>query len=275
MGGSHQQRLTIWDLAKQPHLQRYCDLLGRAHTQIERSPAAAREAAVLANQVLPGKAAPWVVIGRANVSLGDFQQALEDFQKARTIEARSIEDPSSLHALAIAQSKAGKLQDAMETYRVLVPRLQLLPDTDDRVAVLLAAASVNLRRGPSGLAEASALLSEARAQPLSQHDPSVLGMLALVLDRSSRRAEADAVLELLARANLIAQLASKDPASLRFLHDPNEWNAVVALALEREDRVRAIASWERYAQAKPAPPFLDHANAHLDALRKGPKPNPR
>ena len=155
--GPHRQRLTIWDRARQPQLQRYCDLLGRAHAQIQRSPAAAREAAVLADQVLPGKAAPWVVIGRANVRLGDFPQALDDFQKARSIDPRSIEEPSSLHALAIAQSKAGKSDDAMGTYRILVPRLALLPDTDDRVAVLLEAASMASSRGPSGLAEATAL----------------------------------------------------------------------------------------------------------------------
>jgi len=262
---SRRRRLTVWDRVRQPHLQRYCDLLGRAQTKLDGSPAAAREAALLADQVLPGKAAPWVLVGRAHVRLRDFPQALRDFEKARGLDPRSIEDPSSLHDLALAQRQSGKLSDAMTTYRVLVPRLGLLPTTDDRVAVLLEAAALAMNRGSDGLDEATALLSEARAQPLSKHDPIVLGMLALALDRAGMGQESDAVLEAIHRGNLARQLVSQDPASLPFASD---WDAIVALASERDDRPRAIASWQRYLEVKPPPVFAAHAKARLEALRR-------
>lgn len=267
---SRASRLTIWDRARQPHLQRYCDLLGRAQAKLDASPAAAREAARLADKVLPGKASPWVLIGRAHVRLQDFPRALNDFQKARSLDPRSVEDPAALHDLAIAQRKAGKLHDAMTTYRILVPRLGLLPTTDDRIAVLIEAAALAMSRGPSGLEEASALLGEARAQPLSTHDPLTLGLLALVLDRGGKTQEAEAVLDEIHRAHLAGTLMSRTNAPHDMLVHPAEWDALIALVLEREDRARAIAAWRRYLDAQPDPVFEKHAAQHLEALQRAP-----
>lgn len=267
---SRQTRWTIWDHARQPHLLRYCDLLGRGHALLDRSPASAREAASLAEQVLPGKAAPLVLTARAHVRLRDFDRALLEFQKARAIDPRSLEEPGALHDLAITQKHTGALEDAAATYRILVPRLDLLPDTDDRVAVLLEAAAIAMTRGPSGLDEATALLSQARSLPLSKHSPLVLGVLALALDRASSSEQANAVLDTLHRSNGAAVLATLDPASLPFLTDPDEWTAVLAISLERADRSRALATWERYVDSKPPDSHLAHAKARIDALRKAP-----
>ncbi|MFW5741511.1 MAG: hypothetical protein ACOC1F_14240, partial [Myxococcota bacterium] len=265
--GARQRRLTIWDRAKQPHLHRYCDLLGRAQAKLDGSPAAAREAARLADQVLPGMAAPRVIIGRAYVRLRDFDQALRYFHKARKLDARSIEDPPSLHDLALAQRHAGKLPEAMATYRVLVPRLGLMPAADDRVAVLAEAAALAMARGKAGLDEALALLQEARAQPLSKHDPIVLGLLALALDRAGAQQEAEAVLDELHRANLAGELVSRRTPS-EMLAYPGDWDAIVGLVLETTDPAGALAAWKRYAEATPAPVFAEHAATHIDKLRR-------
>ncbi len=265
---SRQARWTIWDHARQPDLLRYCDLLGRGHALLDRSPASAREAASLADQVLPGKAAPLVLTGRAHVRLRDFDRALQDFRKARAIDPRSLEEPGALHDLAITQKHTGALEDAAATYRILVPRLDLLPDMDDRVAVLLEAAALAMNRSTPGLDEATALLSQARAMPLSKHSPLVLGLLALALDRASSPEQADAVLDTLHRSNGAAVIATLDPASLSFLANPADWNAVLAITLEREDRARAITTWERYVAGKPPEPHVAHAKARIDALRK-------
>ena len=269
-GSTRANRLTIWDRARQPHLQRYCDLLGRARAKLDASPAAAREAARLADQVLPGKAAPWVMIGRAHVRLKDYPRALQDFQKARKLEPRCIEDPASLHDLAIAQRQAGKLAEAMVTYRVLVPRLGLLPTTDDRIAVLIEAAALAMSHGPSGLDEASALLTEARAQPLSKHDPITLGLLALALDRAGMAQESEAVLDEILHAHLNGSLLSRTSTPDDMLVLAADWDAVLALVLERDDRARAIASWRRYLDAKPVPKFEEHAKRRLQALQRSP-----
>lgn len=267
---SGKSRLTIWDRARQPHLARYCDLLGRAHAKLIDKPSAAREAALLADQVLPGQAAPWVTIGRAHVRLRDYARAVQDFEKARKLDPRSIEDPSSLHDLAIAQRKTGKLQEAMTTYRVLVPRLGLLPSSSDRIEVFIEAASLSTTRGNDGLDEALALLAEARSQPLSSHNAVVLALLALTFDRAGKTQEANAALDAIHRASLSRQLAAQESSASQLLTHTHEWSAMLALVLEAEDPPRALASWQKYLEAKPQPPFADHAKRRHDALKRAP-----
>src|SRR5271169_1462610 len=48
---------SIWELARVPTLQRYCDLMARAHAELPTMPEAARKAAQEADQALPGHAA--------------------------------------------------------------------------------------------------------------------------------------------------------------------------------------------------------------------------
>ena len=246
--------------------------------KLETKPAAAREAALLADQVLPGKAAPWVIVGRADVRLRDFGQAVEDFQKAKTIDARSAEDPQALHDLALALRMTNKPQLALDTYRLLVPRLGLIPATDARVLILLEAASLAMSTGKEGLGEAVSFLSEARALPLSQHDALVLGLLALALDRSGMTQEASAIADEMDRSGASSRVAASEPSSFSFLATPSEGLALIAFALERSEPVRAAQAWERYANTQPTPTYVEHAKsrrARLTSARPAGRVPPR
>jgi tetratricopeptide (TPR) repeat protein len=260
------RRLTIWDRAREPDLHRYCDLIGRAYVKLDAKPAAAREAALLADQVLPGKAAPWVIIGRADVHLRDFTRAVEDFQKAKAIDPRSAEDPTALHDLAVALRMTGKPKIALETYRVLVPRLGLIPSTDARVLILLEAASLAMSTGKEGIDESISFLSEARSLPLSQHDALVLALFGLALDRSGLTQESSAIADEMDRSGASSRIASSAPSSFSFLAASSDGLALIAFALERSDPPRAAEMWERYANTQPAPTYAEHAKARRLAV---------
>ena len=239
---------------------------------LDESPGAAREAASLAAEVLPGYAAPLVLAARANVRLQEFALALNAFQKARAIDPRSAEEPVALRDLALAQKHSGSIEAAAATYRILIPRLDLLPTTEDKALVLVEYAAISMSKHGDNLelGEAVATLSRARSLPPTRSSPIVLGLLALALDRASSTGEAAEVLDALRRSNSVSLLASLAPSSLDFLVDTNEWNAVIALAFEQENKAQAIATWERYIEGKPDEPYLAHARTHLGALRVSP-----
>lgn len=260
--------LTIWDHAREPQRHRYCDLLGRAHGLLDSSPEAARDAASLANQIFPGKAAPHVLMGRAYVRMRDDQQALAAFGKARQLDPRSIEEPGALHDLAMTQVRAGNRQEATLTYRILVPRVDLFSNVNERVHVLLEAGCLAMSRGPEYADEAISLLTLARNQPLTKHSPVVLAMLGLALDRALLPEQTEAVLDLLQRAGGASALSAIDPATLDYLADPSEWLAAVAISWERQDPARAVALWQQYLDSQPAEPKAARAKARMAGLRK-------
>ena len=130
---------SVWELARVPTLQRYCDLMARAHAELSTMPEAARKAAQEADEALPGRAAPQVVLARAALSTGTIEEAARAFERARALDPRSVEDPSTMHDLARVLVRTGKRDEALVVYRALVPRVDLLATTDHRVAVLLEA----------------------------------------------------------------------------------------------------------------------------------------
>ncbi|MCL2823874.1 MAG: hypothetical protein FWD57_07785 [Polyangiaceae bacterium] len=272
---SSQTRWTIWDHARQPYIGRYCDLLGKGQSLLDQSPSEARQIAMIANGVLPGYAAPLVLAARADVRLRDYARALTGFVAARAIDPRSAEDPGTLRDLALAQRHAGSLDDAIATYRILIPRLDLLPNREDRIVVLLEAASLYMHAGHTGLSDSIATLATARALiPVTRSPmgPAVLAMHALVLDRASSTEESDAIVELIHRGNAYEQLLVMHPSALSFLIDANEWNAVMAFVAQgsKETKVKSAALWERYIEANPSGPYLAHAKARLALLRSAP-----
>ncbi|HRI63187.1 MAG TPA: hypothetical protein PK156_03090, partial [Polyangium sp.] len=202
--GGLSRRPTIWQLARTPELGRYCDLVARAKSQLASDPKAAAESAKTADSVLPGRAAPLVLRARASFALGKIDDAAKDFEAARAIDARSVEDPPTMHDLAEVLRKTGKLDEALAVYRALVPRIDLLAPADRRVLVLLEAAHVSMavaaKTPPTNpgstpsLDEAIAYLREARQRPPTTLTNDVLMSLALALDRSGDRVQADAVL---------------------------------------------------------------------------------
>jgi tetratricopeptide (TPR) repeat protein len=206
-------------------------------------------------------------MARADVSLRRFDDALKEFERARTIDARAVEEPQALHDLAIAQRYARKLVESMATYRALVPRLGLLPVVQDRALVLLEAACVAMAQGDDGMRDAISLLTEARAHPASRLDPDVLALLALVLDRSGSTAQAAEVVELMRARGLELALPDPDSTAYSYLVLADDALAMFAISLERTDPKRAAESWERYIAKEGAARWREHAKRHLDASR--------
>ncbi|HTN85018.1 MAG TPA: hypothetical protein VL242_15070, partial [Sorangium sp.] len=130
---------SIWERARAPELPRYCDLLARGQAQLGDNPEAARESARVADQILPGHAAPQVLLARAALALGSAEDAARAFDRARRIDPRSVEDPHTLHDLARSLARTGKRDEALAMYRALVPRIDLLGTADHRALVLLEA----------------------------------------------------------------------------------------------------------------------------------------
>jgi tetratricopeptide (TPR) repeat protein len=279
---------TIWEKARIPTLQRYCDLVARAHAELATNPEAARQDAALADKALSGRAAPAVILARAALALGAIDDAAREFTRARSIDARSVEDPATMHDLARVLQRTGKRSDALAVYRALVPRIDLLGSTDRRVSVLLEAAHASMaaesaapaspaaagqdasESSRSKLDEAIAYLREARQRPPTQLAGDVLLSLVLVLDRSGDRAQADAALGDAHRTG--ARIRS---SALDYLAVPEDRHALEALALEGSDRAQAIKGWEAYlASAAGKGPWAGEAKARLEALRRGAKSPP-
>ncbi len=272
---------SVWERARVPNLQRYCDLVARAHAKLASDPEEAKKDAALAERTLPGHAAPAVIEARAALSLGALDAAAKAFEKARAIDARSVEDPATMHDLARVLAKTGKLKDALGVYQALVPRVDLLGTPDARVAVLLSAAFVSMACEPAPeaegaapksaeskrvpLEEAVAYLREARQRPPTQLAGDVLIALSLFLDRAGDKAQAAAALSDAHRTS--ARLRS---GALDYLVDADDRHALLALSLEATDAAQAIKHWEDFL-ASPAGKgmWAGAARARLSELRKG------
>jgi len=275
--GGLSRKPTIWQLARTPELGRYCDLVARAKSQLATDPVAAAASAKAADAALPGRAAPRVLLARAAFALGKVDDAARDFDAARGIDARSVEDPPTMHDLAQVLRKTGKLDEALAVYRALVPRIDLLASADRRVSVLLEAAHVSMAvagRTPSAAAgsrpslhEALAYLREARQRPPTALTNDVLVSLALTLDRGGDRASADAVL---ADAHLTApELRTGSPSYLVAAEDKVCLDALTAAPAD------AAKLWEAYLAGPGGKgPWASAARARLDAAKKPGKAKP-
>jgi tetratricopeptide (TPR) repeat protein len=275
---------TIWELARVPSLQKYCDLMARAQTQLAGLPQEAKKAALEADKALPGHAPPAVVLARAAIALGDVAGAAEAFARARAIDARSVEDPATMVDLARVLARSGKRDEALTVYRAVVPRVDLLGAAALRVSVLLEAAHLSMTvEGAGGAApsaaelarpkgtprprldEAVAYLREARQRPPTQLAGDVLLSLALTLDRAGERDEAAATLTE-AQRNGARRL--RDP--VEYLATPEDGAALDALAAEGGDRATAHKAWESYLAGPGGKgPWAAAAKARLELIKKG------
>lgn len=277
---------SVWERARVPTLQKYCDMLSRARAQLGSNPELSKQAALEAEKALPGKAAPKVALARAALALGDLETAAKEFLAAKKIDPRSVEDPSTMHDLARVLRKTGKRDEALTVYRALVPRVDLLGSTEVRVSVLLEAAHASMaaysgdpeKDGPAAksdakaadmkanpLDEAIAYLREAKQRPPTMLANDVALALVLALDRAGEREAADAAL---ADAHRTGARVRK--SSLDYLSSNDEKLALESLVLEGSDRAAAVKSWEAYL-ATPAGkgPWAATARARLDALKRG------
>lgn len=277
-------------MARVPNLQRYCDLVARAQTELSTTPAHAKQAAEEAERALPGHAAPLVILARAELALGAVDDAARAFVHARSIDPRSVDSPATMHDLARVLFKTGKRDEAIEVYRALIPRIDLLATADRRVLVLLEAAhafmtvagtrSTGDSTGPGATArakpaepaldEAVAYLREARGRPPTQLAGDVLLSLALVLDRTGNRDEANATLA--AADRMSTQVRGN---ALGYVAAPEDGVALEALALEASDPAAAQRGWEAYLAGPGGKgPWRTAARRRVDLLKRKPSGRP-
>jgi tetratricopeptide (TPR) repeat protein len=272
---------SVWELAREPNLRRYCDLMSLAQTQLAAQPEAAKKSAREADATLPGRPSPQVIVARAALALGSAEEAARAFEAARALDPRSVEEPAAMHDLARALVRTGKRDEALAVYRALVPRVDLLATDERRVAVLLEAAHVSMAAEGAGTAtlpadvgkkaprarldEAVAYLREARQRPATPLAGDVLLSLALA---EGRRGERDAEGAALAEAQRTG--AKLRPGALEYVVTPEDAAALAALAEEGTYRAAAQSAWEGYLAGPGGKgPWATAARGHLEALKKG------
>jgi Flp pilus assembly protein TadD len=274
---------TVWTLARQPRLERYCALLAQSHARLGGDPARARTSALEAARLEPERAAPHVALGRIAARLGQLDVALRELDAAEAIDLRSVEQPIALHDFGAALRQAGKLERALRVYRLLVPRSVLGPSRSWRARVLLEAAHLSMatralttnaraNAEPPELDDALAYLREATEDPHHELRVDTALSLVLVLDRAGRAAQADAVL-----ADLGDSSGWAAPAAPSYLARPADRLALEALATERTDPRAAALLWKRFLdEGRDSPTaWTLAARARLERLERGAAPRRR
>lgn len=254
-------RPTVWERAREPRLRAYCDALARGFGKLSTAPEEAKAEAELAAELSKGRAAPYVLLGRAESAMGTHEAARLAFEKARELDDRALDEPHALHAYAMALFRSGRAEEALAAYRALVPRIELLAGADRRARVLLEAAELAMALGPEHADLALPWLRRARREPLREAQPRVLAMLALALDRRGDAEQASVLLEEVRRLGGARAVGAFSSRAV----DTREALAVQALVEEAENRRKAAELWERYLAAKTAP-HEEHARGRLERL---------
>lgn len=258
---------TLWDRARHPTEATFCDALARGYSQLGRAPERALAEAERAKKVLPTRAEPIVLAGRALMQMNRTKDAWTEFERARALSKRSLEEPSALHDVAAAAHASGHKAEALALFRRLVPRATLLSKGTERQRVYLEAALLVMAEGPENLNEATGYLVEARrfrgAPGLADV---VTGALALALDRQGQTEEAHGV----------AAEAGGPGAAQRWIQGvagaglttPNgELHAVAATLAEREDPEKARAEWQAFLDSESGKgKWGEHAKKRLASL---------
>jgi hypothetical protein len=258
-----------WDAARDPEVDRYCDILARGFGELPFAPDTARERADAADRVSPGHAAPSVLRGRAFAGLKDYAHAVVELERARTIDPRSLDDPASLRDLARALARSGRGADALVTYRALGPRVALFPSVDERARTFLEAAELAFGMGSSAIDDAVAFLGEAKQLAVRELQWRVVSELALALDRGGRADEAASLVTDLARRARKESTALAGDDGAKSAIDA-EQQAAIAFVLESLDPPKAAQAWERYlGLVGNESPWREHARKRLDALKGG------
>jgi len=255
---------NIWERAKAPELHRYCDLLANGAAKLAGSAGQRQdvvEIAQRADKLVPGHAAPSVLMGRALMRMGRFEEALTALNEAKKREERALDDPYALHALARALLRTGHPVEASQAYRSLLPRTSSLT-LADRSAATIEAGLLAMDKGAAGLDEAVPIFRQAARD--SQDVAQIVGLLclALALDRAGDEGEARALLAERARGDMRTVLSGPQAKDLFAPDFLPETHALAALALESTDMNAARESWRRYLAARPTGPWAAHARAH-------------
>ncbi len=259
---------NVWERAKNPELRSYCDTLASGTAKLGGTLPTVRDAIVLSNEaerLLPGRAAPLVLRGRALERLGNFVLARTVLEQGQQRDARALDDPAVLLAWARVLLRTDAVRDSREAYRLLLPRASAL-SAPDRVRAALEAGFLALAEGPSSLPEAEALFRQAQHDAQGPSETVAALALALTLHRAGRPEEARVLIGSRPDPRPMLSKAREhlDPAGTL------EIPALCAVGLEpRED---ARIEWQRYASSAKGP-WLTHAReAALQRRVPGPRP---
>jgi tetratricopeptide (TPR) repeat protein len=261
-GGATKWGPNVWDAAREPNLERYCDLLARGFGQLLLAPETALETADLADRAAPGHAAPSVLRGRAYGALKLWPKAAAELERAREIDSRSLEDPLTLREWGRALASTDRTREALAVYRTLGPRVSIFPSPEERARTFLEAAELAFTLGPATLDDAVAFLGEAKQLGVRELDCRVSSELALAFDRRGAKDEA---------AGLVSDLVRRfrKETKAQALSENREAAAAAAMVLESIDTRLAVEAWERYITAAgPHGPWIEHAQRRLESVRK-------
>jgi tetratricopeptide (TPR) repeat protein len=242
---------NVWERAKVPNLRSYCDLLasGTAKLVGPGSEALVKEIPNIADEadkLLPNRASPQVLKGRAYLRLGRPGDALAALQVARRRDERALDDPVALLAWARANARTGRMVDAVEAFRAVLPRASAL-SPEDRGAAAFEAGMAVMQQGRATLEDSVAMLRQARRDCQDVMQVAAVAALALALDRAGERDEARAVLA--EQGRIDPKIFSDDARIGAALSDAGvteEGLALRAMALELEGGVPAKTAWKRY-----------------------------
>jgi tetratricopeptide (TPR) repeat protein len=255
-----------WERAKEPNLQSYCTLLASGTAKLVNAGALAKDVPGIADEadkLLPGRAAPSVLKGRALLKLGRAADALAALKEARSRDERALDDPVALLAWARANARTGHFEEAAQAYRAALPRTSAL-STAERSAASFEAGMIVMAQGPKAVDDAVAMLRQARREAQDAMQVASVVGLALALDRSGQKEEARAVLAERVRSDAKPILAdARVTEALADAGVAHEADALLATALEVTDPVAAREAWRRYVEGPGGKgPWADHARAH-------------
>jgi tetratricopeptide (TPR) repeat protein len=266
---------NVWERAKEPELRRYCDLLARGTAHLVSSPALVKEVVGIADdadKILPGRAAPLVLKGRALLRLAKPADALAALDGARKRDDRALDDPVALLAWARANARTGHVDEAAQAFRAALPRTSALT-APERGAASFEAGMIVLGQGPKSADDAVAMLRQARRDAQDAMQLASVIALALALDRTGQRDEAKAVVAERVRGDVRPVLGdAKVTEALADAGVAYESDALVATALENFDPAAARDAWHKYLDgAGGKGPWADHARQREAALGAGKK----
>lgn len=268
---------NIWERAKEPNLRRYCDLLasGMAKLVGPGSDALVGEIPKIADEadrLLPGRASPHVLKGRAYLRLGRPAEALGALGEAKRRDVRALDDAVALLTWARANARTGHIAEAAQAFRSALPRASALSPQERALAAFEAGMAV-MAQGSTTLDDAVAMFREARRDAQDGLQAAVVAALALSLDRGGQRDEARALLTEHGRFDAKAFLG--DPRVVAALADagvPEEADALAGAALETEGGQASKTAWHRYLDgAGGKGPWAQHARDRAGAGVKGSK----
>lgn len=282
-------RVSVWQRARFPQRQAYCDRIARAELALALDAPRALALADEAEALWPGRAATEVMRARARVASGEAEEARRGFERALALDPRALDAPRASADHAHALVRAGSTREAAQVYRELVPLVGRL-SRDERALLLLRAAHASMAAadaqpaaapasGPaaaapvelpgagseppspsreSALTTSIAYLEEGRRDPASPWAAELGLSLALALGRLGELARADAAL-----AEARAMGAGSTRAE-RYVAAGVDARALEALA--SSDPAAARRAWEAYLREAGGSIYAEHARAALARL---------